>query len=191
MKINDIEQLISEVKHRSVDDDRFVIAVSGFAGSGKSSVCRLLEKALPDCSVIKADDFIRTDESGAVYGHPHDYDALERSCLRRIKTDTNVIVKTYEWKTNKAVVESRNVAHYTIIDGPVGLFQDKLLRYFDLRVWIDCPLDIATARGKQRDKDEYNLDLEDLWDTVWLPEQERYYSEFRPDLKADIFYKNY
>ncbi len=191
MKIYDIEQLISEVKHRSVDNDRFVIVISGFAGSGKSSVCRLLEKALLDCSVIKVDDFIRTDESGAVYGHSHDYDALEKHCLRSIKSDTNVIVKTYEWKTNKAVVESRKVAHYTIIDGPVSLFQDKLLRYFDLKVWIDCPLELATARGKQRDKDEYNVDLEELWDTVWLPEQEQYYREQRSELKADIIYKNY
>jgi myo-inositol catabolism protein IolC len=65
------------------------------------------------------------------------------------------------------------------------------LQYFDYKVWIGCPIEIATARGKARDRlsgsDEAHIAR---WDTEWVPKDLKYFNLIHPDKLADFIYIN-
>ena len=75
-----------------------------------------------------------------------------------------------------------------IVEG-VRLLGRELDRYFDLRVWIDCSLEIAAARGMRRDRED-GCDAAHLaiWAREWVPKDRRYFDAHRPDLAAEVTY---
>jgi uridine kinase len=110
-KISSIEELASEIKNELAGNNRYVIAITGFAGAGKSSISRSLKELLGDCSIIEVDNFIKSDNNGAIHGHPHDWESLEIKTLAQLKTSQSVTIKTYDWKTNKAVTKTGNLGN--------------------------------------------------------------------------------
>jgi uridine kinase len=166
----------------------FVIAVDGFGGSGKSSLCKELSNLLPDAMTIQTDDFIKYPHKPNVFDH--DWSAIESKVLKRLKKDTKVITKTYDWNALGPANEQHDVKHFVLVDG-IGLLESKYIDYFDLKIWIDCPYEIALARGKKRDKEEQDIDHDLLWDKVWGPGSKLYFKRARPDLNADLLFRTY
>jgi len=187
--INHIEKLVEEIGKRS-NNKRFVVAVSGFAGAGKSTISGKLASILKNSLVIHVDDFIIADENGAKPGYPHDWENFERLVLSKLRDAPKVTSRTFDWKSNKIVDESIEVQRYIVVDGPSELFQDAFSQYLDLLVWVDVPQDIANARGMKRDREKYNVDHDDLWKTVWSPKEIKNFNVIRPDLKADFLIEN-
>ena len=76
-----------------------------------------------------------------------------------------------------------------IIEG-VGLFRPNLLKYFTLKMWIDVPLDVASSRGKKRDRDEYHNPNDACWDGIWKDNDIEYFEKCKPKELADIIISN-
>jgi len=72
-----------------------------------------------------------------------------------------------------------------VVEG-VGIFHPDLLPLFDTTVWIDVPLEVASSRGKARDRERYGVDNDVLWDAVWVPNDTEYFERFRPNELADV-----
>jgi uridine kinase len=188
-RICDVAALARRIQTRAADQPRVVAAISGFGGSGKSTLSAQLG-ALLDATVIHVDDFIAADEHGAKENYLHDWDRLEQLTLARLKVDTEVVSRIYDWPTNRQILERSTLGKHVIVEGSAGLISDGYRRYFDLTVWIDVPAHIAHARGKMRDKVEQGVNHDDLWDNVWAPLELDQFAIQRPDLKADLLLRN-
>jgi uridine kinase len=165
----------------------YVIAVDGFGGSGKSTLCNHLSKLLTDSMIIQTDDFIKSPHEPNVF--EHDWQAIEDKVLKRIKTDNAITVKIYDWHILGAIPDVKAaIKRYVLIDG-IGLLESKFTQYFDLKIWMDCPYELALERGKKRDKEEQGVDHDELWDTIWGPGSQDYFKRARPDLRADVLFK--
>ena len=185
-----VDILADFISRTAATQSRYVVAISGFGGSGKSTVSGRLSRRL-NASIIHVDDFIAADKNGARENFPHDWQKLEDLTLAHLKTENEIVARIYDWQSNRQVLEKTRVGKYVIIEGSAGaLIRDDFRAYFDLTVWIDVPADIAHARGKRRDRVEQGVDHDHLWDEVWSPLENAWFDEHRPDLKVDVLLSN-
>ena len=179
-----LENLSKVIKERAKNKNPFVIVVSGFGGAGKTTLAIKLAKSLGQADIIHLDDFIinrLTERSPDWAGF--DWERLTNEVLlpasrRQKKIEYGI----YDWVKNK-VLEKRilHLKKYIIIEG-VGLIKKQLKKYFDVSVWIDIPLKVASERGKKRD----SADHEALWDDLWTSNDRDYYEKYQPKNSADF-----
>ena len=91
----------------------------------------------------------------------------------------------WDWDNNR-VGEWRYLesAEYLIVEGG-SVLHPPLLKYYHVKIWIDCPLDVTIPRGKARDR-ENGVDHDYLWENVWRLNDQDYFDKYRPDKVADI-----
>lgn len=168
---------------------RVVVGVSGFGGSGKSTLTRRLVAAVPGSVRIRGDDFIVPSLAGERSG---EWSAVERRRLRRevidpYRASMPGTFRRYDWSTGALrPAEPLPDAGILVVDA-VGLFHPDLDGSIDLRVWVDLDLDLATQRGKERDRLAGN-DHDRLWDEVWAPNERDFAERYRPRETADLRY---
>jgi len=173
----------------------FVIAISGFCGSGKSTYAQwMLEQCGGrgcHCAVVSVDSFMMTP---TIDWDGHYKDDLD---LERLVDQVLVAARSgsfsydvYDWYQRQI---GGQVVHddldVVIIEG-VRLFQPDLMQYFDLSIWIDTDLQVGRQRGIDRDQNVYNNLLMELWDGVWTPRDMQHFEAHRPDLLADFVVAN-
>lgn len=168
-----------------------IVAVSGFGGSGKSTFAQLLGSDI-DAPVIGLDSFIK-DRMLADYSlwNLMDFDRLEREVLMPFSEGKSPVAHGhFDWEKN-AIGEIREVSHdgRIIVEG-VGLFRPHLSMYFEYKIWVDCPLEEAIARGKKRDREEYHNPQDEAWEGIWKKNDLEYLNAFNPKDAADVIIDN-
>ena len=170
---------------------RKIIGVSGFGGSGKSSLAREIGQVL-DASVIGVDSFQknRIDNEYSLWGIM-DYSRLEREVLIPFLSGaTTIQYGHFDWVENN-IEEMREVSNAdTLIIEGVGLFRPELMKYFSYTIWVDCPLEESIARGKKRDREEHHNPQDELWDAIWRKNDTQYYETYKPQEVADSVVSN-
>ncbi len=168
----------------------FIIGISGFGGSGKSTIARALSKEL-GAPIIGVDEFWKATDN-------IDYNLWENIDFNRLKTEVlepyaqgnrQISYGVFNWDENKVTKTHTVKSDGILIVEGVGLFRAELMKYLAFAIWIDCPIEIAIARGKKRDKEEYGVDHDKNWDGVWKKNDLQYYNEFSPHKSADIVVK--
>ena len=164
-----IEQsLINKIKELSLP---VIIGISGFGGSGKSSFAKILGEKI-GAKVIEVDSFqspdIFSDKQYSLWDIMN-YAQLEKEVIQPFLNNG---------KEKMLIVEG------------VGLFRPELNKYFAYKIWIDCPIETATFRGKKRDREEYHTPQDEKWDGIWKKNDLQYYESFKPAEKADIIVSN-
>lgn len=185
-----VEELAQYIKSQTKSNERYVVAISGFGGAGKSTLSNQLRAILADATLIHTDDFIAADENGALEGYHLNWDRLQEEVIKIAKTADKLTSRIYDWDSNRPVFEELPASKYIIIEGSLWLIQDKFEPYFDTTVWINVSQDTANARGKKRDNEEYGVDHDDLWDNVWGPREKETFSKLHPDKQAKILLNN-
>ena len=185
------QQIISLIQERAENSQYFVVAISGFGGSGKSTLAKIFSESLKDSIVISLDSFILNNlNTRSSNWNNFDWSRLINEVLDPIKKGKQKLkYGIYNWNENK-VIDQKDVVvpKYIIVEG-VGLLRDELKDYFDLSVWIDIPLGVATQQGKRRDKEEYKVDNDKSWDEIWTPNDLAYYESYNPQSRADLLIK--
>jgi hypothetical protein len=184
-----MEELIKNLKNV---DKPAIIAVSGFGGSGKSTIAKKIGLEL-NASVIGVDSFQLEGAFSKQFNFWNimDYSRLENEILIPFSQNQKVIrYGHYNVPTNKVdqIFEIQNNG-IIIIEG-VGLFRPELLKYFQYKVWIDLPIEDAINRGKYRDRYEYGNPADELWDTVWKDNDLECFELFKPKENADFIIDN-
>lgn len=183
------ENIISEIHSLKRP---IIIGVSGFGGAGKSSFAKELGIVI-NAPVIGVDSFQKDGAFDTEYKlwEIMDFARLEKEVLQPFRDNQKVIQYGHFNVPSKSISETREVENRgkIIIEG-VGLFRPELLKYFDYRIWVDCPLEEATERGKKRDREEYNNPTDEQWDGIWKKNDEEYFETFNPREKADITFQN-
>lgn len=168
-----------------------LISISGFGGSGKSTIAKRLGEIL-NAPVVGVDSF--QNEKVFTFDFNNwevmDYARLEREVILPFFSGSKEI--TYGHFNNPAKpLVGRNFANngILIIEG-VGLFRPELLKYFTYKVWVDVDIGEAMARGKKRDREEYGNPTDEFWDTVWKKNDLQCFNTYHPDEAADYIIKN-
>ena len=183
-------ELANYIESAAKDYDRFVIAISGFGGSGKSTTSAMLSSLLGNSTLIHTDDFIKSDQDGAKEGYHLNWEILEEQVINVANTGTALTSRIYDWKTNQPVFEEILANKYIIIEGSLWLMQNKFKTNFNTTVWVIVPQDIANARGKKRDNEVYGINHDELWDQVWGPRETESFNKLHPAENADILLDN-
>jgi len=182
----DVVHAIEAIRSRS---PRTVVGVSGFGGAGKSTLARRLVEAVPGSARVRGDDFVRPTLAGE---RSEAWSAVERSRLRREVVDPfragrPGTFRRYDWASGALrAPEPLPDADVLVVDS-VGIFHPDLDGLLDLRVWVDVDLDLATERGKARDR-RAGKDHARLWDEVWVPNERDFADRFHPREAADLRY---
>lgn len=186
------DELIRIIEEHLLKQEVVVVAISGHGGSGKSTLAEKLATHFEIASnQIVSSDGLHAKNYLQAKGlfDMHDWETITnilkhvRSCkrLQYIKRDDKEIESIVDVPRPRVV----------IIEG-IRLLRPEILEYVDISVWIDCPLDVATARAKERNRQQRDTQAEiDLWDTKWAPESKRYFDQTSPHKIASFIYGDY
>lgn len=184
------DELLDALARHRASADRVVVGISGFGGSGKSTLARRLVDAVPDAARIRGDDFI---VPALARERSSDWAAIERMRLRRtvlepFRSGHPGRFRRYDWASGTLGPEEPIPEAAVLVVDAVGLFHPDLDGVIDLGVWVDVDLETATERGKERDRQRGDDDV-DVWDEVWMPNERDFAARFAPGDRADLRYR--
>ncbi|MBE9101621.1 uridine kinase family protein [Vacuolonema iberomarrocanum] len=164
-----------------------ILGISGFGGSGKSTLAHKIAE-FTDAPVIGIDSFFKHTD----FGNCNNWDCVD---FLRLKTEiiapfrngiSPIKFREFDWENN-SVGKLNEISHkgLIIIEG-VGLFGSLIQSSITKSIWIDCPIEIAIARGKERDKSQYGVDNDVLWEGVWKQNDLESFEKYHPMEVANI-----
>ena len=147
------EAILESLRQRP---DAYLIAIAGIPGSGKTTLCDVLKSRRPDAVVVPMDGYhlprCQLDAEGMRRrGAQYTFDAAScRTDLERLKQTRSGLFPTFDHAEKDPKPDMIRVAPsvpLVIVEGIYVLMRDwQLERLFDLRVFLDCDLDMATER---------------------------------------------
>jgi len=183
------QEIIDAIEQLRNRQNAIVVGVSGFGGAGKSTLTRHLVESIEGSARIRGDDFLDPNQS---HERSPDWNGVDRLRLRAEVLEPFRQAKPgffhrFDWKMRDlGLPEPIPTAQVLIVDA-IGLFHPELEGMFDLTVWVDVDLGLATERGKARDK-RLGRSHDRLWDDVWVPNEQEFVARFDPRASADYLY---
>ncbi len=183
------DELVLAIEALMLQKPHVVVAISGFGGAGKSHLANRLRDyfKIKDTQVIRIDNLYSSSPDG-----PNIFDQSNWPLIETILGDVPTVKRLkYQGKDFRGNMLSfdEELPKVVIIEG-IRLLQPKLLSYFDISVWLDCPQDFAIQRAKVRDREQgEDEQTVNRWDTDWGPKDREYFDKFRPDQLASFLYK--
>lgn len=172
-------------------DHPIVVGISGYAGSGKSTLTRELVARIPGSIRMRGDDFLDPTRS---HRRSTDWDGVERTrlvaeVLKPFREGTPGSFRRYDWTARRLSAPEPVPTGSALIVDLIALFHPDTAGSLDLRIW--CDLDLATAqrRGMARDA-AAGHDHARLWEEVWTPNDRDFDARFAPRHAADVVYSD-
>lgn len=161
-----LEDLVNHIWDRvAAHNKQYVVGISGFGGSGKSTVAHKLSALVQPSAVIGVDNFYVLSKDVA----DSDWNCFDREQFR------------------SAIVSSPSPVVFA--EG-VGIFHEDTVSLFDLRVWVDVDIETATERGMKRDREEQEINNDRKWLQVWKENELRFLEAHHPIEKVDFLLNN-
>lgn len=184
-------ELTKQIQALLAEKPHVVVAITGFAGSGKSTLASKLADTfdVKDGQILRLDNFYAPTPRGN--GLFDDYDwALVKTVLQDAQDSKSLHYVSRGFENDSSVFDEP-LPKVVIIEG-IQLFRKDFMHYFDIAVWIDCPLELALQRAKARDLSQgHDATYMKRWDTEWGPKNEEYFSAYHPDKLATFIYNEY
>lgn len=174
------------------DKEIVLVAIDGPGGSGKTflaeSLRRILSESAVPASTIHVDDFFLPSglrPTGAPTEKPiggdFDWCRLRDQVLRPLRTGASARYDRYDWGKD-SLTDSCEVSpdRVVLVEG-VYSSRREVAEFYDLRIWVDCPRELRLLRGLERDGEAARR----RWEEDWMPSEDRYMQEHRPQELAD------
>ncbi len=136
----------------------YIIGISGLSGSGKSSVSKSIARRFPGNVAVLEHDmyyFPKKDRPPIKnFDHP---DALQTNLLvqhiSELRNGKQIERPIYDFKTSDRLPETLTIKPKPIlvVEGLLIFCIPELMPLFDLRIYVDIPLDVAIIRRIKRD----------------------------------------
>jgi uridine kinase len=153
-----------------------VIAISGASGSGKSLFTENLLKEFSEdgkpVQILREDHYYRAQDHLPMvereknnYDHPKAFEhELLVEHLQALKNWESVDYPSYCYKTHTRLAQTERLmsAPVIIIEGIMLLANQQLQPLFDIKIFVDTPLDICLLRRMKRDIAERGRTLESV-----------------------------
>ncbi len=155
-----------------------VIAIAGASASGKTLFTRTVVEEL--CAEFSQDSLAVLEEDGYYrdqshlplkireqtnYDHPRAFEhELLIEHLQQLKSGKSIEVPTYDYEAHTRSKSVRDVqpANVILVEGILLLADPELCKEFDIKVFIDTPLDICLLRRIERDVNERSRSLQSV-----------------------------
>ena len=182
-------ELVKRIQELLAKQEVVIVAISGHGGSGKSTLAEALAKKfdIDGGQIIRVDKFHAKNymEAEGIY-EQHEWQELV-TLLTNARSHHQLRYLSRDWQGNEQKV-SITRPRLIIVEG-IRLVRPEMLPYFDLSVWIDCPLELAAKRAIDRNRQQGDGEEEiELWHTKWIPEAKQYYDQVQPQKIADFIY---
>lgn len=184
-----LDEIAASIKRRNSRRKPVLIAIEGFGGAGKTTFAEKLNGALGDAYIINMDDFLLkesliNDVSPEKTGF--DRARLKRQVLVPATVGQTVRYQKFIWASN-SLSEPVTVPAitYLIVEGSSS-YHPSIAKYYDYKVWVDSPIELAKRRGHARDGSSENAQHWDLWAANDL----RYQTKYHPEQHADFVLDN-
>ena len=165
-----------------------LIAIEGFGGAGKTTFANNLAKVLKDTYVVHIDDFIIKDRIDTASWDDGVFDRarLEAQVLKPLRGHQKARYQRLIWDTEtlSELVTIPN-ARYVIVEG-ITSYHPDIAHYYDVKIWVHAPIEVAVERGKSRDSGNEN---EAKWG-IWANNDRIYQEKYHPERQADFIYDN-
>ena len=148
-----------------------LVGIGGRGGSGKTTLAR----AVPGAQIVSTDEF-------------WDGEGFELSRLRAEVVDPILRAEpaefhAYSWELQRPFEQARVVlpVGVIVIEGVCAL-HTMFREAYDLRIWVEAPRELRLARGIARDGEE----AREVWETRWMPSEDRYVEQDDPISAAHL-----
>jgi uridine kinase len=185
--------IASEIIRNSSHSQVYLVGIDGLGGSGKSTLTERIQYQLEAkhsiVTIVHIDDFYLPSTSQSKLspqlkpiGADFDWIRLRDQVLVPLRSNQIANYVRYDWPSDRlAECHEIQPLGIVLIEGVYSI-RAELRDLYDYRVWIDCPSELRLNRGVARDR---TIALS-LWVDEWMPAEERYYKEHRPDTFAQV-----
>lgn len=178
-----IDLIVNDLIKLSSNQRSVLIAIDGFGGSGKSTFAAKLRAALSSAFVFNIDDFIVKERIAESSWEKSVFDRsrLEQQVLLPACRGEQIRYQRLIWKSN-TLSEPITVpdVDYLIVEG-ISSYHPDIASYYDHKIWIDTPIEVARERGRARDAGNENARH---WGR-WAENDLLYQTRFHPERAAD------
>lgn len=157
------------------------IGIDGFGASGKTTLAARIAAALPTAILVHIDDFARPDVRG------WERDRFVSQVLQPLLAGRPARYQRWDWGSNSGAEWHEVPVGVPVVVEGVSSTDVRLGVPWDVTLWVDAPYEIRLARARQRD----GPDLLDRWLTDWMPSEEAYAREQRPQERVDLIVVGY
>jgi len=180
--MDDLKQIQEKVTALLLRKPIVLLAIDGYGGSGKSTLARKIQNEFSGSVIITLDDFVTSTVSGP------DRRRVLSQVLLPLSGSKSAQYQRFDWHqeilTDWITVKPEGLI---IIEG-VSVLKDDFHSYYDFRVWIDCPPELASKRGMERDRNIYKVNNDQKWEEIWIKADQEY-AKTEPWKHADLIIK--
>jgi uridine kinase len=175
---------------------RSIIAIAGASASGKTLFAQTVYKELSEelegrpLAVLEEDAYYRDQSHLEMsvreqtnYDHPKAFEhELLVEHILALKNGADVDVPVYDFANHTRAAGIRHVqaAEFVIVEGILLLSDPALRELFDVRVFIDTPLDICLLRRIERDTQERGRSFQSVAEQYKATVRPMYYEHIEP-----------
>jgi uridine kinase len=152
------------------------IGIDGFGASGKTTLADRIAAVLSRAVVVHVDDFARPDVRGWERAR------FSSQVLQPLLAGRPARYQRWDWNSNAGAEWHVVPVGVPVVVEGVSSTDVRIGVPWDVTVWVDVPYDVRLARARERD----GPDMLDRWLTDWMPSEEAYAREQRPQDRVDL-----
>ena len=152
------------------------VGVDGFGAAGKTTLAAAIARALPGAVVVHVDDFARPSVP------TWERDRFVAQVLAPLTAGRPGRYQRWDWPTDTAAEWHDVPPGVPVVVEGVSSTDVRLGVPWDVRIWVEAAREVRLARALERDGEA----MLERWLTDWMPSEERYAAEQRPDARADV-----
>ncbi len=152
------------------------VGVDGFGASGKTTLAGRLAAALPDAVVVHLDDFARPDLRG------WERDRFTVQVLEPLLAGRSARYQRWDFATNAGAEWVEVPPGRVVVVEGVSATDVRVGVPWDVTLWVDAAEAVRRSRIADRDGER----LRQRWLSDWIPMEEAYVVDQRPQERIDL-----